>query len=366
MPSATNKAKDVNKTTSTKTVSGKRLSTKDKKTKIGLEMIELMEKSGLPVWRCPWIFGAPDMAYKGSTYNGVNAVILALARSALGFKSRLWLTHTKIEALNGRVWTPSKTGKCKGRWMKSSEPDNGSFAHIRKGSHGIPVVFWDWYDKKDIFGNVVLDSNGNPVKRAVLKTYVVHNADNVENFDPTPFEPKKEDTHIDVSSCIAVEQRLMESYEGGPRVIYGGDRACYRPLTDTISLPDPSQFRDVSEFASTMVHELAHSTGHETRLHRKIENKKGDDAYAREELVAEFTAAMVLGSLGIDTMPSVENSAAYLKSWLNHLKKTPDLLFDVITDARKAACLIMGEKNEAVGPDVEDDDEPSEKAAEAI
>ena len=91
--------------------SQKRLSTKDKKVKIGLQMIELMEKSGLPVWRCPWIFGSPDMAYKGAKYNGVNAVILALARSAFGYKSRLWLTHTKVEALNGKTWTPSKTGK---------------------------------------------------------------------------------------------------------------------------------------------------------------------------------------------------------------------------------------------------------------
>lgn len=345
----------------------KKLSTKDKKVKIGLQMIELMEKSGLPVWRCPWIFGSPDMAYKGAKYNGVNAVILALARSAFGYKSRLWLTHTKVEALNGKTWTPSKTGKGKGRWTKSANTDDSSFAHIKKGSHGIPVVYWGWYDKKDALGNPVLDADGNPVKRAVLKTYVVHNADNVENFDPTPFEPEMKSTGIDLHSCSLLEKRLLESYSGHPVVIHGGDKACYRPVSDTISLPDPAQFTDVAKYASTVAHELAHSTGHSTRLNRKIDNIMGSEAYAREELVAEFTAAMVMGSLGLDTMPSMENSAAYLNSWLNFIKKSPDLLFDVISDARKAACIIMGEQDVySSDEDLEDSEEAADTTASAI
>ena len=98
-------------------------STTEKKEKIANSIIELMEKTGLPAWRCPWIFGARDLAFKGSEYNGVNAVITALARTACGYKSRLWLTHTKIEALNGKTWTlPRQTARARADGSRLKRP----------------------------------------------------------------------------------------------------------------------------------------------------------------------------------------------------------------------------------------------------
>ena len=338
-------------------------STTEKKEKIANSIIELMEKTGLPAWRCPWIFGARDLAFKGSEYNGVNAVITALARTACGYKSRLWLTHTKIEALNGKTWTPSKTqGKGKGRWVKAEKTDDSTFAHTKKGSHGVPVIYWNWIQKKDADKNPMFKDDGTPVMIPLLKTYVVHNADNIENFDPTPFEPELKDTGIDVGSCKDIEEKLLASYKNHPTVVHGGDRACYFPALDQVSIPDCSQFSDVSKFASTLAHELAHSTGHASRLKRKMSGIKGSSDYAFEELVAEFTAAMVLGSLGIETMPSVENSAAYLKSWLEHLKQNPATLFDAITAAKKAAAMILNEKDDTPA---EEDEAEAEKAEES-
>lgn len=335
-------------------------STTEKKEKIANSIIELMEKTGLPAWRCPWIFGARDLAFKGSEYNGVNAVITALARTACGYKSRLWLTHTKIEGLNGKTWTPSKTkGKGKGRWVKTEKTDDSTFVHTKKGSHGVPVIYWDWIQKKDEkTKQPLLKDDGTPLMIPFLKTYIVHNADNIENFDPTPFEPELKDTGIDVSSCKDIEEKLLSSYKNHPPVVHGGDRACYFPTLDQVSIPDCTQFTDVAEFASTLAHELAHSTGHASRLKRKMSGVKGSSEYAFEELVAEFTAAMVLGSLGIETMPSVENSAAYLKSWLAHLKQNPATLFDAITAAKKATAMILNEKDDT--PAEEDEAEAEE------
>lgn len=349
--------------TDTKSAQTKKTSTRDKKEAIAKAMIDLMEKTGLPAWKCPWIFLSADMAYKGSTYNGVNAIITALARTAYGYKSRLWLTHTKIEGLNGKVWTPAKgKGKSKGRWVKTDSADSSSFAHIRKGTHGVPVIYWDWIVKKDDKGNPILDEEGNPETRPFLRTYIVHNADNIENFDPTPFEPERKKTGIDETSCREIEERLLASYTKHPKVVHGGDRACYFPTLDQISIPEYSQFTDVAEFASTLAHELSHSTGHSSRLKRNLSGWKGSDQYAFEELVAEFSAAMILGTLGIDTVPSAENNAAYLKSWLSHLKKDPVILFDAISAAKKASSMVLNETDET--PEEEDTSEAT--PAEAV
>lgn len=304
------------------------------KERIENRLIEMIESSGIAPWKCPWIFGGTDTAFRGSDYSGINSVLTAMARTVMGRKSRVWLTHSKIEELNGKTYDREKK-----RWTKT--PDAKFTVHIRKGAKGLPVVFWNWIQKKDDEGNPVLDEFGNPVEIPFLRTYTIFNAEDIEGFDPAPFEPPLPDTGINVPSCAEIESRLLSLYVNHPKVVHGGDRACYIPDLDQVSLPDPAQFTDVTEYASTLAHELAHSTGHESRLHRKF-GVMGDKTYSREELVAEFASAMILEDLGIHELPAVENSAAYLKSWLSHIRETPGVLFDAITDARKAAAMVLG------------------------
>jgi len=63
----------------------------------------------------------------------------------------------------------------------------------------------------------------------------------------------------------------------------------------------------------------------------------------QKQLVAEMTAAFVAGHCGI--LPAVEqNSAAYLKGWLERLKADPSMLIRAGSEAQKAFDYIIDAK----------------------
>lgn len=126
--------------------------------------------------------------------------------------------------------------------------------------------------------------------------------------------------------------------------------AYYSPSRDIVVLPMKAQFntgstpeevyRDGMEFYSTMLHEMTHSTMTPERLNREMGGKFGDPKYAKEELVAELTAAMISHSMGFD--PKItDNSAAYLDSWIATLKQEPKFIVSVMADVNKASDMIL-------------------------
>lgn len=126
--------------------------------------------------------------------------------------------------------------------------------------------------------------------------------------------------------------------------------AYYSPSRDIVVLPMKAQFntgstpkevyRDGMEFYSTMLHEMTHSTMTPERLNREMGGKFGDPKYAKEELVAELTAAMISHSMGFDSKVT-DNSAAYLDSWISVLKKEPKFIVSIMSDVNKASDLIL-------------------------
>jgi antirestriction protein ArdC len=64
----------------------------------------------------------------------------------------------------------------------------------------------------------------------------------------------------------------------------------------------------------------------------------GSTAYAREELVAELGAVLLGDRLEIGS--NVSNHAAYLAEWIQLLRASPQLLYKLLSDARRAADLI--------------------------
>ena len=126
----------------------------------------------------------------------------------------------------------------------------------------------------------------------------------------------------------------------GAVVRIGGDRAFYSPATDHIQLPPEHAFRGPPEFAATALHELAHWTGHPSRLNRDMKARYGSAAYAMEELRAELASAFVASELGIPT--DIPQHASYIASWIKPLKDDKREIFRAAADAQRIADMQLG------------------------
>ena len=107
-----------------------------------------------------------------------------------------------------------------------------------------------------------------------------------------------------------------------------------------INISSATLDRPIEETASTLLHEMTHSTMTPERLNREMGGRFGDPKYAKEELVAELTAAMISHSMGFDSKVT-DNSAAYLDSWIGALRKEPKFIVSVMADVNKASDLIL-------------------------
>lgn len=246
---------------------------------------------------------------------------------------------------------------------------------VKKGVKGFPVVYWNFYDKTTI------DEDGNEEKQRipVLKYYTVFRVEDVDGIKqkhhPAPVTVKIPVEHEEPAEGNSDRNEAAEAiildyvnHIAGNGFYIKRDnvtnRAFYSPSGDYVSTPCREQFADIAEYYSTTFHELAHSTGHSTRLNRftgKAANAAfGSEEYSREELVAEATAASVLNALGLESANSFRNSAAYIKSWASHIKEDPMMYITAMTRAQAAFDFLMGvEADGGNTPDGGDDEEGS-------
>jgi antirestriction protein ArdC len=121
---------------------------------------------------------------------------------------------------------------------------------------------------------------------------------------------------------------------GGVRT---GKRAVYFPARDEIFVPPRTWFASTAAYYSTVLHEIAHWTGHGTRLGRHFGGDKRSPEYAREEVVAELCACFLLGMLAVpgarDELP---NHARYVWSWLEAIPSYERVFWHAYEDATRA------------------------------
>ena len=278
------------------------------------DQIVAMLETGVVPWRSPILgrskAGHPRNMNSGKECRGVNVFLLAFTAFARGYGSSYWLTFNQAKERGGSV---------------------------KKGEKSSMVVFWKQYETID-------RETGEPAKIPVMRYYNVFNAEQIDGIeipDAVKFEP------IEFHPIEAAE-RIANRYAGGPAITHGGQQAFYRPGTDTIHLPDPTRFASSEEYYSTLFHEQSHSTGHSSRLDRKLDTAPrpfGSPDYGKEELVAEMSAAFLCSYAGIQ--PTViENQAAYLSGWLKQLKSDKKLVVSAAGQAQRAADWIRGERGE--------------------
>ena len=205
---------------------------------------------------------------------------------------------------------------------------------VKAGSHAMGrVEFWQWEQmvtKKDEQGNEVKVTERMDTPRVAM--YPVFHASQIEGIP--------EYTVKNQWDRLEKAERILG--ESGAVIEHGGDRAFYRPRTDTIQLPTKEQFSDAAKYYGTALHELGHWTGHESRLNRSMVGRFGDDDYAREELRAELCSMFVERETGVSVSDDhFQNHAAYVQSWIKNLETDPNELYRAARDAENAAEFIL-------------------------
>lgn len=276
-------------------------------------LIELMQDGTNP-WASPYTTsGLPLSMSTGKPYRGINILLLGFSP----YTSPYWGTYKKITELGGQV---------------------------RKGEKGTMVVFWKRFarEAKDETGRTVRDDTGRPVLKNsfVLRYYTVFNAEQADNL-PAKYHPTDDRP---IEKRLEQAETIITGYDNGPRLV-SEDQTCgwYLPISDTVNVPKPENMKTLEEWYSCTFHELTHSTGHKSRLNREgvqLGAHKRGSVYAFEELVAEMGAAILCSVAGIDG--TFENSAAYLRGWIQYLTDDPQAAVRAAGKAQRAVDRILG------------------------
>lgn len=320
-----NAAKTTSKTKTRKGTTTKR-ERRDAYAEATNAILAALERGTIP-WRKPWSAtrGVPAKnVASGKVYRGVNFVILAAA----GYESPWWGTFKQVKDRGGCV---------------------------RKGEHGTAIVFWGSYRNRDAKAiaearaagkKVKRDDTGEYVEGVASRVYTVFNAAQCDGLDDLQAEALPEAPEWDrVAACDEIVSGYVN--DGGPKLREGGTSAHYNTLTDVVQLPDAQRFASSTDWYAVGFHELGHSTGAESRLNRRDltgHNPFGSQGYAREELTAELTAALLCAVAGIDAAPLTERSAAYIANWQQAIGDDPRLVVVAAQRAQHAADLILGDR----------------------
>lgn len=309
-------------------------------------MIDRMEQMKDSDWKQGWIGGANGYAglpqnVGGRNYSGSNSFFLQLQTAAKGYQLPVYLTFNQAHNLK---------------------------AHVLKGEKSFPVVYWDMM-VKDKDGKKVSSDEYKAMSKderkkldviPFIKAFPVYNVDqtNLREVQPERVQklidkfkvPEMRDTQGMYAHSALDRMIQQQSWLCPIQADKRENGAYYSPSRDIVVLPMKAQFntgstsdeiyRDGMEFYSTMLHEMTHSTMTPERLNREMGGKFGDPKYAKEELVAELTAAMISHSMGFDSKIT-DNSAAYLDSWIGVLKKEPKFIVSIMADVNKASDLIL-------------------------
>ena len=293
-------------------------------------MVQKIKEVDASDWKKPWFgtdwFGQAQNI-NGRKYNNFNQILLSFISEEKGYKVPVFLTFNQAKEMG---------------------------TSVLKGEKGFPV---------NLYTPIITDKEGNKISMDIYSSltdaekeaytvkpyttfYHVFNVEqtNLKEIQPEAWEHMLDrftfEKHAQGNEYVNpfLDKLIKEQNWACPIHLEKQDRAFYNWKEDTITLPTFEQFADKKEFYYTALHEMAHSTGHHSRLNRTF-GKFGDDSYSKEELVAELSSAFAGKQLGMNPLPRKEN-AQYLKGWLEAIDKDPEFLFKTLKDVGRSVAMI--------------------------
>lgn len=232
-------------------------------------------KNGKTPWKQTWNDYGPARNYVSKkAYRGINAMIL----NNTEFEYPLFLTFLQVKELRG---------------------------FIKRGSKSIEVIYWKTLEFE----------NEDQVKRIPYLRY--YNVFNVEYVDGVKLKLPTKFVNDSIDAC----ETIVNDMPSRPVIEHGGDKPYYNWMEDRVKVPNRNNFILADEYYATLFHELAHSTGHTSRLNRDTCMKPavyGSTDYCKEELVAEIATCFLCGEAGISNN-TIDNSSAYIQFWVERL-----------------------------------------------
>ena len=273
------------------------------------KIIDQLER-GVAPWHQPWANiggGLPRNVVSRKSYRGINTLLLWNAAEEHGYRSSLWATYRQWDLLGG---------------------------HVNRGERATKIIYWNVATKTTVDRATGEEKDE---KRFLCKEYSVFNLDQCGGEALDRFRVARPATEF--TDFGPTEEAIAAT---GAEIRHGGDRAFFDTTGDFVQLPIKEAFEGPAFYYACALHELAHWSGHESRLNRINKLARfGDETYAAEELVAELSAAFLTATLGITNERTLDNAAAYLGHWLSILRKNNRAIFTAATAASKAADFIL-------------------------
>jgi antirestriction protein ArdC len=273
---------------------------------------DLLEAGTVP-WRKPWKVKTawPINLVSKKQYRGINVLLLL----AMNYESPFWLTFPQAHQLGG---------------------------FVRKGEKACPVVFWKNLKAAAKDESETVEPMDEKKSHFVARLYHVFNSTQCDGLKNIPTLPERLGT-------ITEPIQILQNMPNHPVIKHGMRSAFYSPSEDVIGMPTLTTFLSEEEYWSALFHELTHSTGAESRLNRPSLTASagfGSNPYCKEELIAEMGSSFLCGHAGIANA-TLNNSAAYLKAWLEKLRKDKTLIVSAAAQAQAATDYILGAKHES-------------------
>ena len=313
--------------------------------RIAEQVIEAMEAGGLPPWHHGWAYDPAAVARNAVTdrpYRGVNILLTELSRMAKGYGDPRWLTYRQAQQMDRQVQKGEKsTAVVLWKFDAPRRPDHLESQINERLDRGEVVVESDTQSPAD---------GGAPQRRRapLARLYNVFNVEQTSGDGPLPPLCSAPDREPDEAAEAA--EAIIAGWPQRPtvRVEHGNLPPRYDHRLDVVLVPQRSRYEDPAEYYTSVFHELVHSTGHASRLARKLGGMDADlHAYGREEMVAGMGAAMLVGRAGFrpgtDAADAVQRDAAYVDHWRRVIEADHAAVIYAAQKAQQACDAILGE-----------------------